>query len=274
MGNGDGTFLRASDFGVENQPYSIAVGDFNADGLPDLVTTGAILINLGTAKRQREVIDFEGIPAGTVVTEMFSDGGFGPIHVEGGQGKACPYNAAVVFDSSCPTGICSGKDQDLGTPNRTFGGAGEGQGGEVGSPWANNAPLSNLLIVHEVCNELADGFVEDPNDTSGTSTITLVFTEPVRVFSYTIIDNERNEREQVTLFGAQGEQLATLTGSTTGNNGKAVMQTTSNDTGISGVIRMVFERTGSRGIDNIVLLPEASINSKKALINNNITRVK
>ena len=215
---------------------------------------------------QREVIDFEDIPAGTVVTEVFSDGSFGPINVKGSLGKACQHNAAVVFDSSCPTGICSGDDQDLGTPNRTFDGPGEGKGGEVGSPWANDVPLGNLLIAHERCHELADGFVENPDDTGGASTIILEFPQPVRVFSYTIVDNERNEGEQVKLFGVEGERLATLTGPVTGNNGKAVVQTTSNDTGIGGVIRMVFKRHGSRGLDNIVILPEASVSSQKGPI--------
>ena len=36
LGNGDGTFQPAKDFGVENGPLSIAVTDFNGDGKPDL----------------------------------------------------------------------------------------------------------------------------------------------------------------------------------------------------------------------------------------------
>jgi hypothetical protein len=205
-----------------------------------------------------QIIDFEDITAGTVVTEVFSHGGFGPIKVKGKQGTDCPSNAAVVFDSGCPSGLCSGDDQDLGTPNETFGGPGEGQGGEVGSQWANDEPLGNLLIVHEVCDELSGGVVKQPNDTGGGSTITLTFPQPVRMLSYTIIDNERDERDEVKLFGEQGEQLATLTGPVTGNNGKAVVQTAGDEIGIGGVMRMVFTRKGSRGIDNIVFVPEGS----------------
>jgi hypothetical protein len=205
---------------------------------------------------QREVINLEGIPAGTVVTEVLTDGGFGPIKVRGKLDDGCPHNAAVVFDSSCPGGVCSGGDQDLGSPNESFGGPGQGKGGEVDSRWANDAPLGNLLIVHEACDELSDGVVKHPDDTDGASTITLKFPQPVKVFSYTIIDNERDERDKVKLFGEQGERLATLTGPATGNNGKAVVQTTSDGSSIGGVIRMVFDRKGSRGIDNIVLVPE------------------
>jgi hypothetical protein len=207
---------------------------------------------------QREVIHFEDIPAGTVVTEVFSDGGFGPIKVRGQLDDSCSYNAAVVFDSSCPDGTCSGDDQDLGTPNETFGGPGQGKGGEVGSRWANDEPLGNLLIVHEVCDKLSGGVVEQPDDTDGGSTIMLTFPQPVRMLSYTIIDNERDERDEVKLFGGQGERLATLTGPATGNNGKTVVQTASDETGIGGVMRMVFNRKGSRGIDNIVFVPEGS----------------
>jgi hypothetical protein len=36
VGKGDGTFLAAEDFGVGNAPASLAVGDFNGDGMPDL----------------------------------------------------------------------------------------------------------------------------------------------------------------------------------------------------------------------------------------------
>jgi hypothetical protein len=233
-----------------------------ADGDGDGVATcdiGAFELQLTGLS---QIIDFEAITAGTVVTEVFSHGGFGPIQVKGKRGTDCPSNAAVVFNSNCPSGLCSGDDQDLGSPNETFGGPGQGKGGEADSRFANDEPLGNLLIVHEVCDELSEGVVQNPDDTGGGSTITLKFPEPVRVFSYTIIDNERDERDQVTLLGEQGEPLATLSSPVTGNNGKAVVQTTSDGTGIGGVIQMVFDRKGSRGLDNIVFLPEASVSAQ------------
>ncbi len=36
LGNGDGTFQAARNFGADFDPTSVAVGDFNADGLSDL----------------------------------------------------------------------------------------------------------------------------------------------------------------------------------------------------------------------------------------------
>ncbi len=49
LGNGDGSFQVARNFAAWSGPYSVAVDDFNRDGLEDLaVATGAgvtVLIN-------------------------------------------------------------------------------------------------------------------------------------------------------------------------------------------------------------------------------------
>jgi hypothetical protein len=41
LGNGDGTFRTAGNFPAGTSAYSLAVGDFNGDGLPDLAVPGA-----------------------------------------------------------------------------------------------------------------------------------------------------------------------------------------------------------------------------------------
>jgi hypothetical protein len=41
LGNGDGTFQPAANYPVQELALSIATGDFNGDGIPDLVTTNA-----------------------------------------------------------------------------------------------------------------------------------------------------------------------------------------------------------------------------------------
>jgi hypothetical protein len=51
LGNGDGTFQPAQTFGADSLPFSVAVGDFNDDGMPDLAvanfgsTNVSVLIN-------------------------------------------------------------------------------------------------------------------------------------------------------------------------------------------------------------------------------------
>ena len=43
-GNGDGTFQAATTYSVSNNPISITAGDFNGDGITDLVATGQRLM--------------------------------------------------------------------------------------------------------------------------------------------------------------------------------------------------------------------------------------
>ena len=41
LGNGDGSFQAVQNFEAESRPFSIAVADFNGDGLPDSWPTPA-----------------------------------------------------------------------------------------------------------------------------------------------------------------------------------------------------------------------------------------
>jgi len=46
LGNGDGTFQARQNFSVGSSPFSVAVGDLNADGAPDLVTANGVSDNV------------------------------------------------------------------------------------------------------------------------------------------------------------------------------------------------------------------------------------
>jgi hypothetical protein len=48
LGNGDGTFLPAQAFPAGSSPQSVAVGDFNGDGIPDLAVANYTYPNPGT----------------------------------------------------------------------------------------------------------------------------------------------------------------------------------------------------------------------------------
>jgi VCBS repeat protein/FG-GAP repeat protein len=46
LGNGDGTFQPAQNFAAGSSPFSVAVGDFNGDGVPDLAVANLNSINV------------------------------------------------------------------------------------------------------------------------------------------------------------------------------------------------------------------------------------
>ena len=104
------------------------------------VTALALGGTLLTSGASAEVIDFEGLPRGTIPISVLGDLGSGPIGVVG-TNPAFPAgtNAAVIFDSNNPTG----GDTDLGTPHMDFGGPGDRDGGADGAPFENNTALNN-----------------------------------------------------------------------------------------------------------------------------------
>jgi hypothetical protein len=46
LGNGDGTFQSAQNYGTDFGPSSVAIGDLNGDGYPDLAVTNALRDNV------------------------------------------------------------------------------------------------------------------------------------------------------------------------------------------------------------------------------------
>ena len=131
----------------------------NQGPVPD--PRNAVRPEAGNVPRCKELIDFEGLATGTVLSEVFTNNGAGPVLVSGVNPALGLSNAAVIFDSANPTG----EDPDLGTPNEDFGGPGIGAAGEAGSPFANVRPLGNLLIVAEdLVDANGDFIIDDPDD--------------------------------------------------------------------------------------------------------------
>lgn len=195
----------------------------------------------------QETIDFEGIPAGTIVSTVHGDGG-STVGVFGYNPNFGSPNAAMIFDSSNPTG----GDDDLGTPNNDFGGPGFGIGGQSGSLFVNNVALGNLLIISEDLNS------GDPDDADVVGAafhfdFSGVGSGSATVSSITIIDVEADEPSaKVELFDGVGGLLATFTLPQTGDNGVAKIGLGPT----SGVVEMIVTVNGSGAIDNIVFTRE------------------
>ncbi len=248
----------------------IAISTQNACATrPRLFTFLTLLALLGLyaapLRAQVQTITFDAMTRGQVVDSVRADGGYGPIRVFGSNLTNTPAaNAAVLFDSHCADG-CTGSDPDLGSPNVKFGGPGEGfEGGRA--PYANMTALGNVLIVHEYPKEIipfGQGIhgVTDPDDEGGASTITLTFPEPVTMYSFTVIDRENNEYQNVELLDAQGARIGLFTTPVTGNNGVAVVRTDSGleGTGTPGVLQIKMSHQGSGGLDNIMFAPPAPV---------------
>ena len=76
-----------------------------------------------SSSARADVIDFNALTEGEIVSSVSGSGGGGPVAVFGTNSSLLPSNAAVIFDSDCPGG-CSGEDPDLGSPNKTCPGGG------------------------------------------------------------------------------------------------------------------------------------------------------
>lgn len=230
-----------------------------------IFVSGMLLLGIAFTGAWSAEVDFEGLPAGTIVDEL-SDGlgisgglpgtvGVHAVNPSFGAGT----NAAVIFDSSCPGGICSGEDYDLGTPNENFGGPGRGAGGEV----SNEAPLGNVLIVGENLNDGdGDGLVDDPDDENlvgasiemDFSTIAKNGKGTVTFNGITVMDVERKEvvgGDALQLYGPGGLD-ARFTIPETGNNGVIVLD----GFALEGVSRMVVLLNGSGAIESVVVNEE------------------
>ncbi len=210
--------------------------------------------NTSLPKAVEETIDFEGLPAGTIVSNVTASGGSVVDVMATNPNFAAGTNAAVIFDSANPTG----QDPDLGTPNQNFGGPGVGSAG-VGGPFVNNTALGNLLIVAEdLVNNNGDDLVDDPDDVDAVgSMINFGFTGvgvgTVSVSSITLIDVESDEPEAIVeFFDAAMVSLGSVSLPIVGDNGVAVVALDSGP----GVAFMDVVLNGSGAIDNIVFTPD------------------
>ncbi len=218
------------------------------------------------------IIDFENLEAGTVVSDLLVVPGVGPVRVTGLNPRFPGDNAAVIFDSSRPTG----NDPDLGSPNGDFelpgGGRGPGLGsaGRRGQPCQNAIRLGKILIVEEHLDTLSGGKIPNPDDEGqpgGRLEFDFSALGWVTVDDIRLIDVEEPDAE-LTFVHADGTTSRVLVH--TGDNGVADLSEM--DPTLIGpdchveypdgrrppfravrTLRVAFN--GSGGIDNIVLRP-------------------
>lgn len=198
-----------------------------------------------------ETITFEGLPAGTILSEVYGDLGGGPVAVNGVNPILGAVNATIVFDTANPTG----GDDDLGTPNETFGGPGVGAGGEAGQPYENDMAMGEALIIAQNLTDANDDdLVDDPNDTAVDGAefhfdFSAVGEGSVEIHSMALIDVENTEDEALVQFFDGSDLLISQSSlPQTGDNGLEFYDFG----GVLGVVRMVVTLGGSGAIDNIV----------------------
>ena len=214
----------------------------------------------GGADDCTDLIDFEGLPAGTVVAQVTTARGK-PVVVKGTNPRFdCKKNAAIIYDSACSTGKrcvegqCSGDDPDLGTPNEDFGGPGEGEGGRRGRPYQNAEAQGNLLIIAENLRDAdSDDLVDEPDDQGGETIIhELDFSAfaPTVVRGLTLVDVENVEQPaSIEIFDVTGASLGRFPVPATGNNGVARIDLPA----VPGVWKLIVTLRGSSAIDDIRL---------------------
>ena len=200
-----------------------------------------------------DIIGFNGLAAGTIVSAMYGDGGLGPVYISGANKRLPGMNAAVIYDSACEGG-CTGKGADLGTPNESFGGPGIGADGREGALYQNDTAQGGVLIVARDLDDVdpADGLVDEPVDQGNRREVSFSFdfTElmPVTVLGLAVLDSDQSEEApSVEMFDAAGGSLATVVLPVTGDNGVAHVDLEP----VDGVATMVVTLRGSGAIDDI-----------------------
>lgn len=169
----------------------------------------------------------------------------------------------MVFDSSNPNsaGLSlpadDNVDMDLGTPNKTVGGLGEGVGGEVGTAGENREARGNLLIVSTDNNGAQQNDSRYPG-----ALIKFTFDSPVYFFYLDLIDSDDNNggmTHRVKVQDINGEHLvgaATGEGQPIMNLGNNSYQRVTVEKG--GVKTLTLCMNGSGGISELCFKKDKS----------------
>ncbi len=184
------------------------------------------------------VIDFESYTAGDIVSEIMIADPFNDVEVAGITMAFPNMNAAMIFDSSNPTG----NDFDIGTPNEQYGGPGIGDGGA-----SNDIALGNVLILSE---DLDPTDPDDIFELGARFQFDFSANEAVTLDSFDILDIEASSNSTVvSLYDLDDNLLLSKEITPGGDNSKVTvdLENTSN------VALMEIIMNSSGAIDNIAL---------------------
>ncbi|MEM6649507.1 MAG: VPLPA-CTERM sorting domain-containing protein [Pseudomonadota bacterium] len=191
--------------------------------------TGALALSMTafapSAMAAVQTVDFEGLSAGTVVTNQLSP----LLTVSATNKNGNQARQAMIFD----TNNFTGEDDDLAAPITDMGG--------------QSKDFGNVLIISE------DNNASDPDDAAAGGIIEFVFGVSTTVFSLDAIDINDQEGIEVTLFDENDVQigLPIVNTFTLADN-----QFMTLDLGaVQGVVRMLVRLESSGAIDNLVVDP-------------------
>ncbi|MGV6831244.1 MAG: DUF7467 domain-containing protein [bacterium] len=183
-------------------------------------------------------IDFEQFTAGDIVSEIMITDPFEDAQVAGITMAFPNSNAAMIFDSSNPTG----NDFDLGTPNEQYGGPGIGSGGA-----SNDIALGNVLILSE---DLDSTDPDDIFEIGALFRFDFSANENVTLQSFDILDIEASSNPTVvTLYDSNDMILLSKEVSPGGDNSKAKVDLESTEN--VAFLEIVMNSSGA--IDNLML---------------------
>lgn len=201
-----------------------------------------------------DMITFDKMMKGDIVSEVHGENGMGPVKVWGEKSMHSGKNAAMIFDSSNPTG----GDWDLGTPHMDFGGPGKGEGGKKGSKYENKMSMGNVLIISEDLNQ------SEPNDANTKAHFTFDFShmKHVTLYSLYMIDVDKDESVKFEFYDHEGKMMKHEEHKmpNTGDNGVHKMMF--GHEGMKGVAMMKIHLNGSGAVDDIVFKEEKADENK------------
>ncbi len=212
--------------------------DSDSDSVVTQQTYYSYITNQQPPTIESFIIDFEDFDTGDIVSIIPISDPFENAEVEGVTMAFPNSNAAMIFDSSNPTG----GDYDIGTPNEVYGGPGIGDGGA-----SNDTALGNVLILSE---DLDSNDPDDIFEVGASFVFDFSANDNVTLNSFDILDIEESSNPTVVnLYDIDENLLFSKAITPGGDNSK----TTVNLEDTSNVAYMEIIMNSSGAIDNIAL---------------------